>query len=424
MNKFLTKKLFAVYWFISVCVFILAILSISHYSIKKEISEQLQQKFSPILSKTFKLYMFDKNYLSYAKKEFNQQFKNSKSINKSDNVFTIIEDYHLSINSLFVENQTQQLNIIYIPWQFGLEAKLAQVSFEYRVNWWVLVMVSMFFSFVTVSILCSLPPPKSASHKSWLLLFKKLYIDDDVANQLSSKLNVDLTQKYYHDLQKGNAWLKDVLEDFLNDKRIQQELNIAEFVLWFIKKNHQQCQAQQENKAFNDVSLKKLKAALLQPNLNYDQSYLLAKEPCELSFNIDLLTVSANNIEIPLAKTPFFYYLYYAYLRVEDIHSGWLINPSVNTPDFDSAKKLLVLLNNYNGHSKSINELETHGLRAKTVDQNRNKIKEAFIAQLGEELSQNYLFEQVRDTRTGRFKYRLELNIEHILLPKNLIKTN
>ena len=71
----------------------------------------------------------------------------------------------------------------------------------------------------------------------------------------------------------------------------------------------------------------------------------------------------------------------------------------------------------HDGHQKAIKELEAHGVRAKTMDQNRNKVKEELIKVLGESVAEQYLFETRRDSRTGRNHYRLKTSATKIILP-------
>jgi hypothetical protein len=64
----------------------------------------------------------------------------------------------------------------------------------------------------------------------------------------------------------------------------------------------------------------------------------------------------------------------------------------------------------FGGHARAINELELHGLKAKTLDQNRNKIKDEMLAYFGE-LANPYLFQKSRDPKTGRYQHQLSQDI-------------
>ena len=75
----------------------------------------------------------------------------------------------------------------------------------------------------------------------------------------------------------------------------------------------------------------------------------------------------------------------------------------------------------YGGHAKAASEPQEKGLRAKTLDQNRSKIKDELVRHLCEELALPYLFDVQRDLRTARFNYRISLAPEFIkIVPDDL----
>jgi len=140
----------------------------------------------------------------------------------------------------------------------------------------------------------------------------------------------------------------------------------------------------------------------------------VAASPAQLEFFPEGNRVRVHGLEVPLAKTPFFYYLWYARLRRGG--DGWQLNPAVNRPDRDVADELVALMEAGGGHAKAINDLRENGLRAKTLDQNRNKIKDELIAALGEDLAERYLFQAERDPKSSRYRYRLALDGAAILI--------
>lgn len=123
--------------------------------------------------------------------------------------------------------------------------------------------------------------------------------------------------------------------------------------------------------------------------------------------NIDLarMELSIHGLRIPVSKTPLFYYAWYAQQRLTS--DGWVSNPASNRPDRDAGRALATLMLEYGGHAKAINDLEEHGLKARTLDQNRSKIREEIQAVLGDELARPYLFESDRRGEVGRARYRL-----------------
>lgn len=143
-----------------------------------------------------------------------------------------------------------------------------------------------------------------------------------------------------------------------------------------------------------------------------DTALTAARTGHQLAFDIPTQRVLVHGVAIKLPKTPFFYYLWYAQLRAQG--DGWLLNPPVNRPDRDGAESLIALMETHGGHAKSINDLRENGLRAKTLDQNRNKIRDELVSVLGEALAKSYLFESERDLKSGRYRYRLEREPEFL----------
>lgn len=143
-----------------------------------------------------------------------------------------------------------------------------------------------------------------------------------------------------------------------------------------------------------------------------DRALAIALAPVHLQFDCKQLQVIVHGIPITLAKTPFFYFLWYARRRLTG--DGWYLNPPTSRPDRDGAEPLIALMEELGGHNKSINDLREHGLRAKTLDQNRNKIRDELVSALGEVLAEPYLFESRRDMKSGRYSYRIALDADRV----------
>lgn len=126
-----------------------------------------------------------------------------------------------------------------------------------------------------------------------------------------------------------------------------------------------------------------------------------------VTFEHDRHCVTIHGVEVTLSKTPYFYFAWYALLRLQG--EGWVLNPASNRSDVSSAAMLIDLMHAHGGHKKAINELVAHGVRGKLLDQNRSKIKDELVAVLGEDLGTDYLFEAERDLRSGRYRYRLRV---------------
>lgn len=135
----------------------------------------------------------------------------------------------------------------------------------------------------------------------------------------------------------------------------------------------------------------------------------VASENDKIVFDHQHHSVNVHGIDLPLSKTPYFYFAWYALLRSRGVGEGWVLNPSVDRPDPTQAELLIDLMQAHGGHRKAINELAAHGLRGKLLDQNRNKIKDELAAIIGEEFAEQYLFESARDLRSGRYRYRFRL---------------
>lgn len=142
---------------------------------------------------------------------------------------------------------------------------------------------------------------------------------------------------------------------------------------------------------------------------DWERALMVARAAPQLEFLPATRSVWIHGIESRLPSTPFFYYQWYAARRFVGEGEGWFLNPPSNRPDHEHAAGLIALMQAESGHARAINELRDKGLRAKVLDQNRSKVKDHLTALLGEELAAGYLFEDSRDTRTGRSRYRLAL---------------
>jgi|GEM_PF-6220927 len=163
-----------------------------------------------------------------------------------------------------------------------------------------------------------------------------------------------------------------------------------------------------------DPKGQRLLQVLKQEPWNWPDAIKAAFSSNKLIIDANKHSIIINNTQVILTKTPFFYYLWYAYRRVNDERNGWFVNPSAEKGNHDEAKVLIKLMEDHGGHSRAINDLEKYGIRAKTLDQNRNKIKDCMTTILGEDLAENFLFESKRDFNTGRYSYRLALKADKI----------
>ncbi|WP_440905346.1 hypothetical protein ACMZOO_03155 [Catenovulum sp. SX2] len=151
----------------------------------------------------------------------------------------------------------------------------------------------------------------------------------------------------------------------------------------------------------------------LSKNICVKQALNIATATDELTIDLTNSQVTIHGISCQLKITPLIYYYWYAQKQKDNL--GAYINPAINKPDREQGQYLAELMQQYGGHKKAINDLLENGLKGKTLDQNRNKIKEELTQQLGD-LAENYLFDSRRDGRTARYQYWLKLPAEKITL--------
>lgn len=152
------------------------------------------------------------------------------------------------------------------------------------------------------------------------------------------------------------------------------------------------------------------------PRCNYevDQALTLTLSPDIVEIDLEHCTLKIHAIDIEIKKTPLFYYAWYANKKI--MGDGWLTNPQSNIPEKEPGKELAMLMSTYSGHAKAVYDLEEFGLKSKTLDQNRSKIKEVIVSVLGEKLAIPYLFEVQKDETRNRMSYRLKTSSDQIRL--------
>lgn len=155
-----------------------------------------------------------------------------------------------------------------------------------------------------------------------------------------------------------------------------------------------------------------LRAALLAGH-DLPDALHIARAESQLIFDLAANRVLVHGLPVVLPRTPLFYFYWYAKRRVQGLPA--YVNPAQQRPDRHEGEALASLMQQWQGHSKAINDLQENGLKGKTLDQNRNKIKDELHARLGE-LAAPYLFSAERDQATARYRYALLLAPQQILL--------
>jgi hypothetical protein len=138
----------------------------------------------------------------------------------------------------------------------------------------------------------------------------------------------------------------------------------------------------------------------------------LASATDSVEINLHEMKLNIRGLHVPISGTPLFYYAWYAMSRVRG--DGWITNPASNRPDLVLGQELVDLMSRFDGHARAINDLERGGLKAKTLDQNRSKIKDEIVAALGEELARTYLFEASKHPDGIHMRYRLQVDSHQI----------
>tara|TARA_R110000823_G_scaffold47903_2_gene121754 strand:+ start:7139 stop:8383 length:1245 start_codon:yes stop_codon:yes gene_type:complete len=140
---------------------------------------------------------------------------------------------------------------------------------------------------------------------------------------------------------------------------------------------------------------------LLEPAL------VIANTPNSVHIDLPRMQLALRGIPVPVGGTPLFYYAWYALARLQD--DGWITNPPSNRPDKDAGARLAELMEQHQGHARAINDLQQAGLRARSLDQNRSKIKEDIVAALGEACADAFLFDSSRHPDGVQLRYRLRI---------------
>ena len=250
------------------------------------------------------------------------------------------------------------------------------------------VLSQISLAFIFVCLLASLPLPSGKSRFTWFEQLLESGINREEAWQLSGRIeDLDDSQRIVVEklLVSTSLPLTEIHELACDDRMMKLK---PELLPWFeLGLKH----------SSNDV----------------EKAFYIACSEEQIVFDVLNQNVVIHGVQVKLPSTPFFYYYWYASLLNK--HSGWYINPAINRPDLEQGQRLAEMISAGSGHGKAINDLKGKGLRAKTLDQNRNKIKEEVTRILGCDLAAPYLFVGERDPKTMRFKYRLPMKPDKVI---------
>ncbi|WP_078084897.1 hypothetical protein [Microbulbifer mangrovi] len=281
---------------------------------------------------------------------------------------------------------------IAVGWHIGDGERQDRTLFSLKcdTNWPVLLASQGVLALLLVGCVWLWPAPLSSARRLQIRTLSGAGIAPQLARRLSARL------EQFNPLQR----------DLFARLRDQLGLSMESLLNWLAKPELATLDPQQI--LWLDLALHKG----IEGPPDLDRALAVALAPAYLQFECEQLQVIAHGIPITLSKTPFFYFLWYARRRLAG--DGWYLNPPTSRPDRDGAEPLITLMEELGGHNKSINDLREHGLRAKTLDQNRNKIRDELVSALGEVLVEPYLFESRRDMKSGRYSYRLALSADQI----------
>ncbi len=266
-----------------------------------------------------------------------------------------------------------------------------EISVSCSPNGWVAVGIGGCLGLLFIAINLFFPPPLSKVHRQWInYLLARGYSGAeafDIIRQYDTpRLALSPAQlaciEQLHDQRKHN--FSAVLE-MVADPRVTA-LDAAQ-IEWFI-------------------------LGLRNDPGNVSGALDLAAAEDSLVIDLTELKLSVHGLPVPMSGTPLFYFAWYAMRRLSG--DGWITNPASNRPDLVLGQELVELMSRFDGHAKAINDLERTGLRAKTLDQNRSKIKDDIVGVLGQKLAQAYLFEASKHQNGIQMRYRLQVEALNI----------
>lgn len=254
-------------------------------------------------------------------------------------------------------------------------------------NWWVAGAVGGFLGVLFLAIGCAIPPPLSKIHRQWInYLLERGYSGTQAFDLIrgfdAAELSLNSTQR--------------AVLDRLHDR---SQRNFADAMPVVIDPRVA---------ALDQRAVDWLVLGLQREPGNLDRALALADGEDEVVIDLAAMTLSIRGLCVPTSGTPLFYYAWYARSRLDG--EGWITNPASNRPDREAAAQLIELMSRFDGHARAINDLERAGLKARTLDQNRSKIKDEIVAVLGEDLADAYLFEASRHPDDVHTRYRLRVH--------------
>lgn len=265
------------------------------------------------------------------------------------------------------------------------------VGFSCSPNWIIAAGVSGIIGLFFVLLSFALSPPLSKVHLQWVrYLLERGYGETEafeiVRRYDASRLTLNPSQLF--------------CLEHLHDSDVRNFASVLELV------------TDDRVATLNEDEIEWFNLGLGGNTVNLDEAWALVCAEDTVEIDLQEMTLTIHGLRVAISRTPLFYLAWYAMNRVGG--DGWITNPASNRPDVTVGQELARLMSEFDGHAKAINDLEQSGLKARTLDQNRSKIKDDIVAALGEKLAATYLFESGKHQDGVRMKYRLQIDSSQI----------
>lgn len=271
-----------------------------------------------------------------------------------------------------------------LPRQFSWRQDDRDIIASYRLSFVYdpanLLVQSLVIALIGLGTMKLLPDARKFSKNDWLAKLKSYQFDQREAELIS-------------EITEDTPFFNNLLQ------RLRQEVPLDIIQITQVIESEEAEVLQGETLSWFIIAIKQ--------GLSMDQSFEIATQADRLSFDLDRQELIVHGLTIMFPKTPLFYFYWYAKRKVDNL--GPFLNPAQTKPDPIAGAELAAIMDAHRGHFKAIHDLEEPGLKGKTLDQNRNKIKDELTKLLGDELAGRYLFSSERDPKTARYLYELAL---------------
>ena len=384
-----------VYLFIFWVVSSVTLLKVTQYTSQQHVESLIEQKVRTYLRASYDESLFSDKSFSRTTNRVNDQ---RSLVTVGEKINTVLENTLVSkcYSPLRVEDlrflsidqvKIADASLVDETLAFSIDRnqlpRLAVFAYRAHLNLKVYCALVVFLGLILFALKKVLPEPLSTHHRKWLYYLGNRSYDNDEAYRVvrdidGGSLNLNEQQwKIFHLLHKPAEKNFPEAISTVIDKRLSRfsELQME----WFL--------------------------ITLRNDIDIAHAWSVALAPDTVTINLVASELTIHGVEIPMSKTPLFYYGWYANQCLSS--DGWVTNPRSNKPDKNQGKQLAKIMWEHHGHAKAIGDLEEVGLKAKTLDQNRSKIKDELVATLGDILAGYYLFDAKKDQ--GCTSYRLKL---------------